>query len=1692
MLDEPTGVDIDSSNDVIGRLDDTSCKTDELPIIDEETASSTAVDELDNEVLEPSTVERETEVVACEDGFDDTVEVEVDICEGVIEGVNDGASTSDDVATRDEEIASSTDVDELDKGVLEPSTIEGDTEVAPCVDRLDGTLDGDVEISEVAIGSVDNGVCTGGDVPTRDEEVASGTNVDELDKGVLEPATVDGKTEVAACEDTPDDTVEVDVDSSEVGIGSVDDGACTSDDVATSVEEVASSTDVDELDKCVLEPATVDGETEVVACEEAFRDTIGVDLDVSKVAIGGVEDTISPTEDVATKDEKLASGADVDELDTGALESSTVEEETEVVACEDGLDATVEVDVDASEVAIGIIDDGDSTRDDVATRDEELASGTDVDKLGEGVRKPSTVEGETEIVASKDGLDDTLEADVDSSEVAIGGVDDGVCTGGDVATRDKEDESGTNVDELDKGVLEPSTVDGETEVGACEEALRDTIGVDVDVSEGAIGGVEDTISPAEDVAGNDDELASGTDVEELDKGVLKPSTVEGETEVVACEDGLDDTGDVDVDSSEVGIGSVDDGACTSDDVATNVEELASSTDVDELDKGVLKPSTVEGETEVVACEDGLDDTGDVDVDSSEVGIGSVDDGACTSDDVATNVEELASSTDVDELDKGVLEPATVDGKTEVVACEEALRDTIGVDLDVSEVAIGGVEDTISPTEDVATGDEKLASGADVDELDTGALEPSTVEGETEVVACEDGLDVTVEVDVDDSEDAIGIDDDGDSTRDDVATRDEELASGTDVDELGTGVLEPSIVEGETEIVACDEVLRDTIGVDVDVSEGAIGDVEDTISPAEDVAGNDDELASGTDVDELDKGVLKPSTVEGETEVVACEDGLDDTGDVDVDSSEVGIGSVDDGACTSDDVATNVEELASSTDVDELDKGVLEPATVDGKTEVVACEEALRDTIGVDLDVSEVAIGGVEDTISPTEDVATGDEKLASGADVDELDTGALEPSTVEGETEVVACEDGLDVTVEVDVDDSEDAIGIDDDGDSTRDDVATRDEELASGTDVDELGTGVLEPSIVEGETEIVACDEVLRDTIGVDVDVSEGAIGDVEDTISPAEDVAGNDDELASGTDVDELDKGVLKPSTVEGETEVVACEDGLDATVEVDVDGSDDAIGSVDDGSCTSDDVATRDEEVASGTDDDEPDKGVLEPSPVDGKTEVVACEEALRDTIGVDLDVSEVAIGGVEDTISPTEDVATGDEKLASGADVDELDTGALEPSTVEGETEVVACEDGLDVTVEVNVDDSEVAIGIDDDGDSTRDDVATRDEELASGTDVDELGTGVLEPSIVEGETEIVACDEVLRDTIGVDVDVSEGAIGDVEDTISPAEDVAGNDDELASGTDVDELDKGVLKPSTVEGETEVVACEDGLDATVEVDVDGSDDAIGSVDDGSCTSDDVATRDEEVASGTDDDEPDKGVLEPSPVDGKTEVVACEEALRDTIGVDLDVSEVAIGGVEDTISPTEDVGTRDEKLASGADVDELDTGALEPSTVEGETEVVACKDGLGATVEVDVDESEVAIRIVDDGDSTRDDVATRDEELASGTDVDKLGEGVSEPSTVEGETEIVASKDGLDDTLEADVDSSEVAIGGVDDGVCTGGDVATRDTEDESGTNVDELDKGVLEPSTVDGDTEVVACEDRLDDTGEVDVDSSDVTV
>ena len=520
----------------------------------------------------------------------DTIGVDVDVSEGAIGGVEDTISPTEDVAGNDDELASGTDVDELDKGVLESAAVDGKTEDVACEDRLDDTVVVDVDSSEVAIGDVEGGSCTSDDIATRDEEVPSGTDADE---------TVEGKTEVVACEDGFDDKVEVDIDSSEVAIGSVDVESCTSDDVATRNEEVASGTDVDELDKGVLEPATVDGDTEVVACEEALRDTIGVDVDVSEVAIVGVEETISATEDVAGNDDEIASGTDVDELDKGVLEPAAVDGKTEVVACEDGFDATVDVDVDSSEVAIGGVEDGSCPSDDIATRDVEVPSGTDADV---------TVEGKTEVVACEDGFDDTVVVDVDSSEVAIGSVDVESCTGDDAATRDEELASGTDVDELDKGVLEPATVDGDTEVVACEETLRDTIGVDLDVSEVAIVGVEETISATEDVAGNDDEIASGTDVDELDKGVLEPAAVDGKTEVVACEDGFDATVDVDVDSSEVAIGGVEDGSCTSDDIATRDEEVPSGTDADE---------TVEGKTEVVACEDGFDDTVVVDVDSSE-------------------------------------------------------------------------------------------------------------------------------------------------------------------------------------------------------------------------------------------------------------------------------------------------------------------------------------------------------------------------------------------------------------------------------------------------------------------------------------------------------------------------------------------------------------------------------------------------------------------------------------------------------------------------------------------------------------------------------------------------------------------------------------------------------------------------------------------------------------------------------------------------------------------------------------------------------------------------------------------------------------------------------------------------------------------------------------------------------------------
>ena len=81
-------------------------------------------------------------------------------------------------------------------------------------------------------------------------------------------------------------------------------------------------------------------------------------------------------------------------------------------------------------------------------------------------------------------------------------------------------------------------------------------------------------------------------------------------------------------------------------------------------------------------------------------------------------------------------------------------------------------------------------------------------------------------------------------------------------------------------------------------------------------------------------------------------------------------------------------------------------------------------------------------------------------------------------------------------------------------------------------------------------------------------------DTSCTTEERAANDEETASGADVDDADKIVLEYATVDENSDVVCCISVFDETPGVNNEPLDDDTGVLDDISCTTEEVTTNDE--------------------------------------------------------------------------------------------------------------------------------------------------------------------------------------------------------------------------------------------------------------------------------------------------------------------------------------------------------------------------------------------------------------------------------------------------------------------------------------------------------------------------------------
>ena len=1682
--------DVDSS-EVANRIpDDTSCTTEEVAVADENSWSGTNVDEDVTELVDCTAVDESTEVVGCKAVLDDTDCADVDSSEVANRIPDDTSCTTEEVAVADENSWSGTNVDEDVTGLVDSTAEDEGTDGVGWTAVLDDTACVDTDSSEVGNGVLDDTSCMTEEVAIADEDSWSGTNVDEEVTGVLDSTAEDESTEVVGWTAVLDDTACVDVDSSEIANRIPDDTSFTTEEAAIGDEDSWSATNIDEDVTGLVDSTAVDESTEVVGCTAVLDDTVGGDVDSSEIANRIPDDTSFTTEEAAIGDEDSWSATNIDEDVTGLVDSTAVDESTEVVGCTAVLDDTVGGDVDSSEIANRIPDDTSFTTEEAAIGDEDSWSATNIDEVVTGLVDSTAVDESTEVVGCTAVLDDTDCADVDSSEVANRIPDDTSCTTEEVAVADENSWSGTNVDENVTGVVDSTAEDEGTDVVGWTAVLDDTACVDTDSSEVGNGVLDDTSFTTEEVAIADEACWSGTNFDEGVTGVVNSTAEDESTEVVGCTAVLDDTMFADVDSSEVANRIPDDTSCTTEEVAVADENSWSGTNVDEDVTGVVDSTALDERTEVVGWTAVLDDTDCVDVDSSDIANRIPDDTSFTTEEAAIGDEDSWSATNIDEDVTGLVDSTAVDESTEVVGCTAVLDDTVDGDVDSSEVANRIPDDTSCTTEEVAVADEDSWSGTNVDEEVIGVLDSTAADGSTEVVDRTAVLDDTVGVDTDSSEVGNRIPDDTSFTTEEVAVADEDSWSGTNVDEEVIGVLDSTAADGSTEVVDRTAVLDDTVGVDdVDSSEIANRIPDDTSCTTEEVAIGDEDSWSATNIDEVVTGLVDSTAVDESTEVVDCIAVLDDTDCADVDSSEVANRIPDDTSCTTEEVAVADENSWSGTNVDEDVTGLVDSTAEDEGTDGVGWTAVLDDTACVDTDSSEVGNGVLDDTSCMTEEVAIADEDSWSGTNVDEGVTGVVDSTAADEGTDVVGWTAVLDDTACVDTDSSEVGSGILDDTSCTTEEVAIIDEDCWSGTNVDEDVTELVDFTAVDESTEVVGCKAVLDDTDCADVDSSEVANRIPDDTSCTTEEVAVADENSWSGTNVDEEVTGVVDSTAEDEGTDVVAWTAVLDDTACVDTDSSEIGNGVLDDTSCMTEEVAIADEDSWSGTNVDEEVTGVLDSTAVDESTEVVGWTAVLDDTVGGDVDSSEIANRIPDDTSFTTEEAAIGDEDSWSATNIDEVVTVLVDSTAVDESTEVVGCTTVLDDTVGGDGDSSEVANRIPDDTSCTTEEVAVADENSWSGTNVDEDVNGVVDSTAEDESTEVVGWTAVLDDTACVDTDSSEAGNRIPDDTSFTTEEVAVADEDSWSGTNVDEDITGVVDSTAADESTEVVGCTTELDDTGCVVVDSSEVANRMPDDTCCMTEGVANVCEDSWTGSNDDEDVTGVVDFTAIDESTEVVGCIAVLDDTVCVDIDSSEFANEILDITSCTTEEVANVDEDSWSATNGEEDVTGVA--TAVDEGTEVVGCIEVLDETACVGVDSSEFANGILDDTSCTTEEVASVDEDSWSGTDVDEDVTGVVDSTAVDESTKVFACTAVLDDIVCVDVDSSEFANVILDDTSCTTEEVAIIDEDCWSGTNVDEDVTGVVDSTAVDEGTEVVGWTAVLDDTVCVDVDGSEVT-
>ena len=255
----------------------------------------------------------------------------------------------------------------------------------------------------------------------------------------------------------------------------------------------------------------------------------------------------------------------------------------------------------------------------------------------------------------------------------------------------------------------------------------------------------------------------------------------------------------------------------------------------------------------------------------------------------------------------------------------------------------------------------------------------------------------------------------------------------------------------------------------------------------------------------------------------------------------------------------------------------------------------------------------------------------------------------------------------------------------------------------------------------------------------------------------------------------------------------------------------------------------------------------------------------------------------------------------------------------------------------------------------------------------------------------------------------------------------------------------------------------LDGIPSVDVGGSKDVNGRVENVSCAIEDVTT--EETPSGTDSFEVDIGVLESANIDDDNEVVGCPTILDVTFGVVVGSTEDIDGELDDVLGTTKDVANDDEATESGTKAVELNIRVLKSMALDEDSEGVGCTIVLDDTSGIDIGASEAVDGVLKEASSAVENVIDADTEIELKTEAVKVSNKVLESVATDRNWELVADSILVDEAISDSVGSSKVVNGGVDNVSSALEDATTNKDENESATDAVEIGTKVLDSATID---------------------------